>query len=385
MASKKLAFQTFDQTASRGGMLNVVFLGGSLTWGANATDPQLFSYRAHLMRKFQERYPHAPLRYWDTSIGGQGSQLAVFRLNRDVLSRQPDLLFLEFAVNDGPSETDEERLASYEALVRRVIREAACPIIISILAVREDVIGAPMQRPRHAAHEKIAAAYNCGLALTVPWIRKQVGSGRVKIENLWANPNWPNPKDVTHPGNRGYELFAEVIWQAFAEAVKKKYVCRLPEQMLYPATYLKAARSSLAALPVPAGWKKGQPNRVSIAYDFLMSRWLDEMLIAQRSEGAPTPSSLTIPFHGATAFFFGEATSQSGKYRVSIDGKPSSIRSANAVLEPGVFDASSPLGNGPLVQLVAQGLNPEPEHTLTIEPLLEPGQELKLESLCVAG
>jgi hypothetical protein len=38
-----------------------------------------------------------------------------------------------------------------------------------------------------------------------------------------------------------------------------------------------------------------------------------------------------------------------------------------------------------LFRVVAQGLTQEHSHTLTIEPLLESGQELRLESICVAG
>ena len=39
------AFADFDHQAKEGEHLSVVFFGASLTWGANATDPQLTSYR----------------------------------------------------------------------------------------------------------------------------------------------------------------------------------------------------------------------------------------------------------------------------------------------------------------------------------------------------
>lgn len=38
-----------------------------------------------------------------------------------------------------------------------------------------------------------------------------------------------------------------------------------------------------------------------------------------------------------------------------------------------------------LLGVVATGLDATIEHTIAIEPLLEPGAELRLESLCVAG
>ena len=42
-------------------------------------------------------------------------------------------------------------------------------------------------------------------------------------------------------------------------------------------------------------------------------------------------------------------------------------------------------GNGHHAQVIATGLDPVRTHTLEIEPVLESGEELRLESICVAG
>jgi len=39
--------------------LSVVFFGTSLTWGANASDPQQTSYRPDLARRLAAAYPRA--------------------------------------------------------------------------------------------------------------------------------------------------------------------------------------------------------------------------------------------------------------------------------------------------------------------------------------
>jgi hypothetical protein len=46
-------------------------------------------------------YPDAGFSEPNATIGGTGSDLGVFRLNQDVLDHKPDLMFIEFAVNDG--------------------------------------------------------------------------------------------------------------------------------------------------------------------------------------------------------------------------------------------------------------------------------------------
>src|SRR5258707_8493849 len=84
------SFADFDRRAKAGERLNVVFFGASLTWGANASDPLLYSYRACMARKLEELYPQAHFKFCDAAIGGTGSQLGVFRFDRDVFARQPD-------------------------------------------------------------------------------------------------------------------------------------------------------------------------------------------------------------------------------------------------------------------------------------------------------
>ena len=92
------SFENFDKRAKAGENLTVAFLGGSLTWGANSTDPQKTSYRALISRKLAETYPKAHFTFIDAAIGGTGSQLGAFRLQRDVLAYKPDLVFLDFTL-----------------------------------------------------------------------------------------------------------------------------------------------------------------------------------------------------------------------------------------------------------------------------------------------
>ena len=52
------------------------------------------------------------------AIGGTGSDLGVFRLGRDALRREPDLLFVEFTVNDGGA-SPERIWRAMEGIVRQ--------------------------------------------------------------------------------------------------------------------------------------------------------------------------------------------------------------------------------------------------------------------------
>lgn len=78
------SYAGFDQSGQKGETLSVAFFGGSLTWGAQATDPQRTSYWALVSQRLKQTYPKAHFEFWDAAIGGTGSQLGAFRLERDV-------------------------------------------------------------------------------------------------------------------------------------------------------------------------------------------------------------------------------------------------------------------------------------------------------------
>ena len=81
------------------------------------------SYRARVSQMLRERYPNAHFTFVDAAIGGTGSQLAAYRLQRDVLAYHPDMVFLDFTVNDDPGKVPtDDRLSSYESLVRRMVQ-----------------------------------------------------------------------------------------------------------------------------------------------------------------------------------------------------------------------------------------------------------------------
>lgn len=100
----------FVEKAERGAEVNIAYLGGSIT-----SQP---GYRVLSRKWFQKRYPKARINDIHAAIGGTGSELGVFRFDQDVLAHNPDLLFVEFAVND--YNTDEEVITrSFEGIIRK--------------------------------------------------------------------------------------------------------------------------------------------------------------------------------------------------------------------------------------------------------------------------
>jgi len=391
------SFADLDRRARAGERLSVVFFGASLTWGANATDPQQTSYRALVAKRLEAKYPEARWRFHDAAIGGTGSQPGLFRLDRDVLARRPDLVFLDFSANDDIYAADEETLASYEAIVRRIVLEARCPVVLAIFPFQWNVAAANLDAmKRRAAHLAIGKAYGAPVGDAIALAVDRVRRGKTTIEQIW-------PVDGVHPCDAGYVLFADAVWDAFEEGVRAKAVCRAPAAMLHAATYMTSARVRVSSLgPLPAGWRVGRPHVVSAYFDMLMSRWLDDETIASnRTEVADAEGKkqsvpqevgrLRARFRGSMVMLFGESTPESARYRAYVDGKLVEHKSNDGKETLTEFDGGSlgklVKGNAHLVQVIATGLDPAAEHTLEIEPVFEGqgAQELRLESICVAG
>lgn len=391
------SFAKFDQRAKAGEHLNVVFFGASLTWGSNATDPQRTSYRAHVSQQMTAAYPQAHFTFWDAAIGGTGSQLGVFRLDRDVLRHEPDLVFLDFSANDDIYKDTPETLASYESLVRRIITEAHAPVVQMIFPFGWNVETADFEKmKRRTAHLDISKAYNTTVGDAILLAVERVRSGETTIDKLW-------PNDRVHPGDAGYQLFADAAWTAFQNAVTRDVVCIAPEKMLNAETYLKNSRVRISTLgTLPEGWETGHPNLSSAYFDMLMSRWLDDEVIASNRVATKSEDGkvilapqkvgrLKFKFRGTMVMLFGEGTVKSGKYRVFIDGSNLSPASAGGERTPLKFDSGNlsmkSNGNTHHVQVIAENLDATKDHILEIEPLFisDQEQELRIESICVAG
>jgi lysophospholipase L1-like esterase len=373
------SFADLARRAEAGETLTVVFLGGSLTWGANGTDPQRTSYRAHIARRLAARWPKARWNCVDSAIGGTGSRLGIFRFARDVARHQPDLVFLDHTVNDGgPAPSDPDRLASCEAVVRSCVADLQVPTVLMILAAGDMVRGDVDQQPIRAAHIAIAKAYGLPVGDAVALISSRIASGVLQHAAIWDNP-----KDGCHPGDLGYALYAEAGWAALEQAVAAGTRCTAPTQMLHAETYRTVSRVPLVGLtPLPAGWNPGVPARISAWYDCLMSRWLDSVVVAERGTGGSEPGVWELRFRGATAMLFGECTVTSGKLRVLIDGQPS------REFKDGILDCRS--GSGGTYKLdptLATGLDPAAEHTVRLEPFDDRAGpvEWRIESFCIAG
>lgn len=151
----------------------VAYLGGSITamngWRNLTTD---------YLRK---TYPNAKFKEIHAAIGGTGSDLGVFRLGHDVLRHNPDLLFVEFATNDGGA-APESIWRSMEGIVRQTWRKDPSTDIVFTYTITASMMGdyGAGKCPRAAsAMEQLADHYGIPSIGFGPRVAAEVKAGRL--------------------------------------------------------------------------------------------------------------------------------------------------------------------------------------------------------------
>ncbi len=180
--------------AQAGEKITVAYLGGSITQGSSAGDTHCY---ARLTTDWlMAQFPDAEIEYVRAGIGATGSYIGIHRANRDVLAYDPDLVFIDFSVNDTHEHT-ERNINSYDSLLHKLWKHDSAPAIVTIAMTQED--GTSFQEQ----HSDICLAYD------IPMI-----SYREAILDVINNKHivWDDISDDNiHPNTPGHRVLTELI------------------------------------------------------------------------------------------------------------------------------------------------------------------------------
>ena len=192
------------EKAKAGKSVTVAYIGGSITQGAGATpiNTECYAYKSYQL--FQNRFASGNnVKFIKAGVGGTPSELGMLRFDRDVLrdGEKPDIVIVEFAVND---EGDETKGDCYESLVRKILKLDWNPEVVLLFSVFAndwnlqerlrpvgDLYDLPMVSIRDAVVEQFT--------------RKE---GRVLTKNQFFY-------DMFHPSNIGHTIMADCLQYLF--------------------------------------------------------------------------------------------------------------------------------------------------------------------------
>lgn len=249
--------------ARAGGEVRVAYLGGSITAAPG--------WRVKSLASMQERFPTARFVEINAAIGGTGSDLGAFRVGQDVIAHAPDLVFVEFAVNDG-STPPERLVAAMEGIVRQILNAGPTTDICFVYTLSEPTVGdlvAGRCQPSAAAMEAVADHYAIPSIHFGVEVARRISAGTLTFKGAKREPFDPAATpmlfstDGVHPlVETGHVLYADVFARSFdliAKAGAPAAAHPLPEPLR--ADNWEAARMVPIADGMLSGpWQRALPD-----------------------------------------------------------------------------------------------------------------------------
>lgn len=189
--------------AGQGEKTTVAYIGGSITEGIGGDAENCYAKLS--FNYIAENYGKGDnMEYVNAGVSGTPSVLGNLRVKKDVLDHDPDIVFIEFAVNDGMDKLYKE---SYESLVRTVLKSENEPAVILLFTVT---------KTGHTCQEhmsQVGEYYGLPMISVPNAIQPEIEAGRM----TWADYS----NDEAHPNMEGHRLVAEFI-EYYFETLKAR-------------------------------------------------------------------------------------------------------------------------------------------------------------------
>ncbi len=189
--------------------INLVFHGHSVPAGYFKT-PLVNTFDAYpmqVLKMVKEKYPFAVINIINTSIGGENSLSGEKRFDSTVLNHQPDVLFIDYALNDRSAGL-EKAAKAWSTMIEKALKKNIKVILLTPSPdQRIDIISPNNELEKHALQIKaLAKKYDIGLVDSYEEFRNKVLSGE-PITNYMSQ--------VNHPNQQGHLLIANKIAEFF--------------------------------------------------------------------------------------------------------------------------------------------------------------------------
>ena len=307
--------------------VKIAYLGGSIT----AQD----GWRVQSLAYFKKMYPEAKAEQIHAAIGGTGSDLGVFRLEHDALDMKPDLLFVEFAVNDAGA-SPENITRSMEGIVRKTwkaLPDTDICFVYTITADNTKGLQEGKMKRSESVMEAVADHYNIPsihmgikiaalekegkLIMKVPDAKiERVSGDELNSFNIPKNADGKIifSKDGVHPmPETGHVLYMEAIAKAMDEI--KKITAKASHKLPAPLAADNLENAKMISLD-KAAFSASGVTKLS-ADNGIGKQFANRMPGVWKLEPGAT---LSFKFKGTKASIYDILGPDCGKLEITIDG-----------------------------------------------------------------
>ena len=295
----------------------VAFIGGSIT--------EMNGYRPMVCNWMEQTFPNTNFKFVNAGISSTCSTTGAFRFDRDVLSHSPDLILIEFAVND-----DQDAAHTHEACVRGmegIIRHARTTHPQADLVVTYFVNPSMLETWQKgevplsvAAHETVMKRY--GVSSVV--LAKEVAERITQKTFTWKEYGG------THPAPAGNQIAANLVQDLLTTAWSLRDILSLNEKQVTQRPlpkpidkrcYQAGTLMHVSAAVADNDWTIGKPNWKTIP-GAMRSRFENLDLLHSSKTGA----EFQLDFHGTAIGLFILAGPDAAQVQFEIDGHPARIK-----------------------------------------------------------
>lgn len=204
-----------------GEKVNVAFIGGSVTEGGLASAPE-YSYADRVIQYLKGAYKEEQINYLNAGLSGTPSTLGVMRYQRDVvetLGTTPDLVFIEFAINDYEEATKGR---AYEGMVRDILEADENTAVVLVFSVSKS------KWNLQDVHIPIGEQYGLPMVSVKDAIAYGYEENKLTDGEYFA--------DDFHPVNYGHQIMADCIVNLLKKVENHEISetsAKLPETAIY--------------------------------------------------------------------------------------------------------------------------------------------------------
>ncbi len=184
--------------------INLVFHGHSVPAGYwhDHEVHTLESYPNLLLETLKKQYPYAVINVIVTAIGGENAIKGQTRFESDVLVHKPDVLFIDYALNDRFSDLSNVHEAWEKMIQAALARNIKVILVTPSPDQRLDILDAKNPLEPHVQQiRQLAGQYHTGLADPYPNFQ-QIAKQRKLPEYM---------SHVNHPNKAGHEIIASEL------------------------------------------------------------------------------------------------------------------------------------------------------------------------------
>jgi len=197
--------QELQKTWPENRTINLVFHGHSVPSGYFDTPNvcTLQSYPYLTLQTVKEYYPYAVVNTITTAIGGENSEQGCVRFSNEVLVHRPDVVFIDYALNDRGIGLERARKA-WETMIQEAFKQHVKVVLMTPTPdLTEDILNPEMMLEKHTLQiRELAAKYQTGLVDSYAAFKQIKQNG--EDLNLYMS-------QFNHPNEKGHRIVCELI------------------------------------------------------------------------------------------------------------------------------------------------------------------------------